>query len=75
MSRTMGRAFRLSCGRGYFELFFQGHRGPDTAEGGLGIGLALVLRRLEGFAPEVALLDIGLPVMDGYELVEQLRGS
>jgi signal transduction histidine kinase len=26
-----------------------------------------------GFAPDLALLDIGLPVMDGYELASQLR--
>jgi CheY-like chemotaxis protein len=26
-----------------------------------------------GFAPDVALLDIGLPVMDGYELAHKLR--
>ncbi|MDP9123041.1 MAG: ATP-binding protein [Pseudomonadota bacterium] len=146
-----------------FELFFQGHRGTDRAEGGLGIGLALVknlvelhggtveahsngpgqgsefivrlpmnspepwvnaseqsaqnetqgsndrrrvlvvddnsdaadmiaallrssghsvvvaldpaqaLLALEGFEPDVALLDIGLPVMDGYELAAELR--
>jgi len=31
------------------------------------------LRVAAGFAPEVALLDIGLPVMDGYELAERLR--
>jgi signal transduction histidine kinase/ActR/RegA family two-component response regulator len=29
---------------------------------------------LEHFAPEVALLDIGLPAMDGYELAEHIRG-
>ena len=32
---------------------------------------ALQIARL--FAPAVALLDIGLPVMDGYELAQQLR--
>jgi len=147
-----------------FDLFFQGRRGIDRAEGGLGIGLALVkslvslhggtvtarsdgprrgsefviclpaveepgasdgdavpasteaasvavesrrvllvddnidaadmlahllqasghrvkvaydpvtaLRLLDTFAPEVAILDIGLPVMDGYDLAIKLR--
>ena len=37
------------------------HDGPSA--------LALV----EGFRPELALLDIGLPVMDGYELARHLR--
>ena len=32
------------------------------------------LRQLEGFHPEVAILDIGLPVMDGYELASHIRG-
>jgi PAS domain S-box-containing protein len=32
------------------------------------------LRVAETFAPEVAFLDIGLPVMDGYELAARLRG-
>ena len=31
------------------------------------------LRIAEEFAPQVALLDIGLPVMDGYELAQRLR--
>ncbi|HVO89784.1 MAG TPA: ATP-binding protein [Casimicrobiaceae bacterium] len=31
------------------------------------------LRLAESFVPEVALLDIGLPVMDGYELGQRLR--
>jgi signal transduction histidine kinase/ActR/RegA family two-component response regulator len=31
------------------------------------------LRVAETFVPEIALLDIGLPVMDGYELAERLR--
>ena len=29
-------------------------------------------RLADGFEPEVALLDIGLPVMDGYELARRL---
>jgi CheY-like chemotaxis protein/anti-sigma regulatory factor (Ser/Thr protein kinase) len=35
-------------------------------------GLA-ALRAVQGFVPDLALLDIGLPVMDGYELVQKLR--
>ena len=31
------------------------------------------LRIAEQFAPDVGLLDIGLPVMDGYELARRLR--
>jgi signal transduction histidine kinase/ActR/RegA family two-component response regulator len=39
------------------------HDGPET------------LRVAGEFAPDVALLDIGLPVMDGYELAGRLRGT
>jgi len=33
------------------------------------------LRAAEEFHPAIALLDIGLPVMDGFELARRLRGS
>jgi CheY-like chemotaxis protein len=33
------------------------------------------LLALAAFAPEVALLDIGLPAMDGYELAERIRAT
>lgn len=33
------------------------------------------LRAVETVEPEVAILDIGLPVMDGYELAKRLRAS
>ncbi len=36
---------------------------------------AAALRMAEAFAPDVALLDIGLPVMDGYELAGRLRSG
>jgi signal transduction histidine kinase/CheY-like chemotaxis protein len=33
------------------------------------------LKLLDGFRPDVAILDIGLPVMDGYELAAKLRAQ
>jgi CheY-like chemotaxis protein len=34
---------------------------------------ATALKLAEAFRPDVALLDIGMPVMDGYELAARLR--
>ncbi|MBZ0232981.1 MAG: PAS domain S-box protein [Deltaproteobacteria bacterium] len=34
---------------------------------------AEALAALDSFAPDIALLDIGLPVMDGYELAHRMR--
>ncbi|MFT3926870.1 MAG: response regulator [Myxococcales bacterium] len=34
---------------------------------------AEALSLVEGFWPEIAILDIGLPVMDGYQLARELR--
>jgi CheY-like chemotaxis protein len=36
---------------------------------------AAALERVAGFAPQVALLDIGLPDMNGYELARRLRAT
>jgi CheY-like chemotaxis protein len=33
------------------------------------------LRQLEDFRPQIALLDIGLPDVDGYELARLMRGK
>jgi signal transduction histidine kinase len=51
----------LLAGQGH--LVRVAHSGPEA------------LRLLETFTPDAALLDIGLPVMDGYELAAALRGE
>lgn len=48
-------------------LSLLGHRVDVAADGGSGLSLALSL------APEAALVDIGLPGMDGYELARRIR--
>jgi CheY-like chemotaxis protein len=48
------------------EAGHQVHSAGDAAE---------ALRALDGFVPELALLDIGLPGMDGYQLATRLRGD
>jgi signal transduction histidine kinase/CheY-like chemotaxis protein len=48
------------------------HIGYETATAQDGPSALDVANR---FDPDVALLDIGLPVMDGYELARSLRGS
>jgi len=60
---------------------------PDTAES-LASALAILgyavevahdgpsaLAKLRGFSPEIALVDIGLPVMGGYELAHRIRAE
>ncbi|MGH8169220.1 MAG: ATP-binding protein [Steroidobacteraceae bacterium] len=48
-------------------LTFGGH------ETQVALGSNEALERLESFQPEVALLDIGLPEINGYELAQRLR--
>jgi signal transduction histidine kinase/ActR/RegA family two-component response regulator len=48
-------------------LVLEGHDVRVAADG------PSALELLEDFAPQIAFLDIGLPVMDGYELAGQLR--
>jgi len=46
-----------------------GHRVFEAAEGGSGLALALHHR------PEIVLIDLGLPGLDGYEVAQALRAS
>jgi len=46
-----------------------GHRIDASADGPTGVEAALRLR------PEVALIDIGLPGLNGYEVAERIRGA
>ncbi|HEY6908075.1 MAG TPA: ATP-binding protein, partial [Myxococcales bacterium] len=50
-------------------LSSMGHRTMVAADG------PSALRAAADFDPEIALLDVGLPVMDGYELARRLRLS
>ena len=50
-------------------LVAHGHHIRTAADG------PSALRVADEFHPEVAVLDIGLPVMDGYELAERMRAS
>jgi CheY-like chemotaxis protein len=36
---------------------------------------ASALQVVHGFTPEIAVVDIGLPVMDGYQLIGRLRAA
>jgi signal transduction histidine kinase/DNA-binding response OmpR family regulator len=48
-------------------LHMLGHEALATYDGPSALGVAV------GMRPDIALLDIGLPVMDGYELARRLR--
>jgi signal transduction histidine kinase/ActR/RegA family two-component response regulator len=50
-------------------LEIHGHRVDTANEGATGLALALATQ------PEVVLLDVGLPGMDGYEVARRIRAS
>lgn len=50
-------------------LTFHGHEAQVAFNG------SQALEQIESFRPEVALLDLGLPGMDGYELAQLLRNK
>jgi signal transduction histidine kinase/DNA-binding response OmpR family regulator len=50
-------------------LELMGHRTAVAHDG------PQALKLVAGFVPEIAMLDIGLPVMDGYELARRLRDA
>jgi CheY-like chemotaxis protein len=50
-------------------LEIEGHEVYDAADGHAAIALACQVR------PEIALIDLGLPDLNGYELASRLRGE
>ena len=50
-------------------LELAGHHVCEASDGNAGVALLLAER------PDVALVDIGLPGVDGYELARQVRGG
>ncbi len=50
-------------------LELSGHRVLEASDGSAGVALLLAER------PDVALVDIGLPGLDGYEVARQVRGA
>jgi signal transduction histidine kinase/ActR/RegA family two-component response regulator len=58
----------LDAAEGLAELLRASHFEVRVAGDGIE-----ALRVIEGFRPEIGLLDIGLPAMDGYELARRLR--
>ena len=50
-------------------LEMSGHRVETASDGAAGLEKALAIR------PEVALIDVGLPKMDGYEVARRIRAS
>jgi CheY-like chemotaxis protein len=50
-------------------LGLMGHRPEAAADGAEGVALGLAIH------PEVALIDIGLPRLDGYQVAQRLRAA
>jgi signal transduction histidine kinase len=51
------------------QLMLEGHDLHEAADGDTGVSLATSL------VPDVALIDVGLPVVDGYEVARRIRAT
>jgi CheY-like chemotaxis protein len=63
-----GRGRLCRCSRKYGAVVANGRHEVETADCGI-----KAIKRAQVFHPQVVLLDIGLPDLDGYEVAKQLR--